>query len=315
MVTGKKILVAGAGGFIGGHLIKRLSTSNEIVATDVKSLNKWFQVHNVSNFPKFDCRDKSNFEKVKSQYDIIINLACDHGGVGYLTNNDYRCLTDVTINLNLLDFAVDTKSLSFMFASSACVYNKSLQDDCSSVVYLAESDAWPAWPDMKYGLEKLYSEELCLATQQQHNIKMFIPRIHGCYGPYNHYNDIKEKAPNALMRKALFDDVIEVWGDGTQKRSFMYVDDVVDGIIRLLESDYHQPINIGSDQVVTLSEVADIAKDVANRDIPVVYLPGTVGVASRCSDNTLVKQILSWEPTIDLVTGLTKTAGWLREQI
>lgn len=310
-----KILIAGAGGFIGGHLVKRLlEQNNSICAVDIKSKEHWFQIHDqASNLDTFDCRINDNFEKIKNiKFDLVINLACDHGGVGYLINNDYRNLTDVTINLNLLNFAITKKIKKYLFASSACVYNKSLQEDINNIVSLRESDAWPANPDMLYGFEKLYSEEVCRSAQATHNIKVYIPRIHGCYGPHNHYNNIKEKAPNALARKALNDKFIEVWGSGKQLRSFMFIDDAVTGIIKLLNSEYHQPINLGSSKTVSMTQVAEIANNIVGLGKEIRYVTGTVGVNARTSDNTLIRKVLGWEPEIDITTGLTRTIEWLK---
>lgn len=315
MITNQTILVAGAGGFIGGHLVNELVNHNNlVVCVDIKCSNDWFQQNTQSaNLENFDCRIAENYKKIQSfKFDIIINLACDHGGVGYLINNDYRSLSDVTINLNLLTFALETRVKKYLFASSACVYNKHLQENISTIVPLAESDAWPADPDMMYGFEKLYSEELCKAAQAVHGIKIYLPRIHGCYGPFNHYNSIREKAPNALARKALDEELIEVWGTGKQMRSFMYVDDAVTGLIKLIESEYHLPINLGSSRMVSMEEVAELANSIVGLKKEIKFVPGTVGVNARTSDNTLIKNILGWEPTIDIRAGLIKTIQWLK---
>lgn len=312
----KTYLITGAGGFIGGHLVASLINSgNKIVATDLKPLAHWFQVHNGAyNIPDLDLR--TNLDPLPLEVDCIINLACDHGGVGYLTNNDFRALMDISINTNLLKFALHNKISDYMFASSACVYNSKLQEDSSQDVYLKESDAWPALPDMKYGLEKLYSEELCLQAQKLHGIRVYLPRIHGCYGPYNHFNEIREKAPNALLRKTVMaNQSVEVWGTGDQRRSFMYVDDAVTGIIKLLSSSCHVPINLGSDVTVTIHEVAKIAQQVVGKNLAIIPVDGTVGVNSRSSDNTFIVDQLDWKPSITIEQGFQKMLPWIQDQV
>lgn len=315
---GKLYLVAGAGGFIAGHLIKRLlDEGNHVIAVDMKCHNDWFQFdRRAVNLDPIDIRNPDWAPAIKNPVYCVINLACDHGGIGYLINNDFRSLFDITINLNLLKWTIDNGVKHYLFASTACVYNANLQEDNSHDVYLKESDAWPALPDMKYGLEKLYGEELCMQAAKQHGINVYLPRIHGCYGPYNHFDDIKEKAPNALLRKALTSqDTLEVWGSGQQRRSFMYVSDAVDGICRLMKSDWHQPINLGSSRTVTMDSVAEIAIALSNRDLKIKHVDATVGVNSRSSDNTLIQSALGWEPGITIEQGLQLTQPWMENEI
>ena len=312
-----KYLIIGAGGFVGGHLIKKLLIDgHDIVAVDIKPLSDWFQVYNDSIcIDNIDCRISEKVKKLPTA-DFVVNLACDHGGVGYLVNNDLRALLDVTININLLQFVIDNNISDYLFASSACVYNSQLQDDNARDIFLKEADAWPSLPDMKYGLEKLYSEELCLEVQKKYGIRMYLPRIHGCYGPYNHFDNIKEKAPNALLRKALIcKDEFEIWGSGKQRRSFMYVDDAIEGICRLMKSSWHLPINLGSDITVTIDQVANIALDIVGKQVPFKYVDAAVGVQSRSSDNKLISNVLGWKPAIDIKTGLSCTRPWMENML
>lgn len=309
-----KYLVTGAGGFIGGHLVKELLKNHQVIAVDIKPLDQWFQVHSTVNIPNIDLRN--NVDSLPSDVDYVLNLACDHGGIGYLSNNNLRSLLDVTININMLNFVLKNSIPNYLFASTACVYNEHLQTNNSIDVYLKEADAWPAAPDMKYGLEKLYSEELCIEANIKHGLKVYIPRIHGCYGPYNHFNEIREKAPNAILRKVLMSDTsVEVWGDGNQRRSFMYVDDVVTGIIKLINSDYHRPINIGSDMTVSINSVVATAMNIVGKQLDVRHVPGALGVQSRSSDNSLIVEQLGWKPSITINQGFEKMLPWMREQI
>lgn len=311
-------LIAGAGGFIGGHLIRRLlNEGNRVIGIDIKPTSQWFQVHDDAiNLESIDLRNVNQLPSFAFEIDTVINLACDHGGIGYLVNNEFRSLFDITININLLNFAINNQVKNYLFASTACVYNSELQEDNSQDVYLKESDAWPALPDMKYGLEKLYGEELCMQAAKHHGINVYLPRIHGCYGPYNHFNNIKEKAPNAILRKALTEDAeIEIWGSGLQRRSFMYVDDAVEGICRLLKSNWHTPINLGSNQTVTIDQVANTAIQLSGKDLAIRHVDATVGVNSRSSDNTLIQHVLGWQPSITVEQGLALTKPWIENEI
>jgi GDP-D-mannose 3',5'-epimerase len=311
-------LIAGGGGFIGGHLIRRLlNDGHRVVAVDIKPHAEWFQLHgDAINLELIDLRNIDCMPNISFDVDTVINLACDHGGIGYLVNNEFRSLFDITININLLNFTIARGIKNYLFASTACVYNSTLQQDSSQDVYLKESDAWPALPDMKYGLEKLYGEEMCMQMASQFDINVYLPRIHGCYGPYNHFNNIKEKAPNAILRKALTaHDTLEVWGTGQQRRSFMYIDDAVEGICRLLQSSWHKPINLGSNKTVTMDQVAQTAIALVGRPLSISHIDATVGVNSRSSDNTLIQQVLSWQPNITIEQGLSLTKHWMENEI
>ena len=259
-----RALVTGSGGFLGGHLVKKLiDLGFEVRAADIKPLDEWFQVHKESeNIDNTNLRLKDNCDKVSKSIDLIFNLACDHGGIGHIMNNHFECMKDVLINSHLIDSAVENNVSKYLYTSSACVYNTNLQLDAENEIKLKEQDAYPALPDSQYGWEKLYSEMVCKQYMIKHGIKIFLPRIHGCYGTHNHFNDGKEKAPNALTRKSLEaikngEMNINIWGDGNQRRSFMYFEDCINGLIKLSESNFHEPINLGSSVSVSINDCVD----------------------------------------------------------
>jgi nucleoside-diphosphate-sugar epimerase len=312
-----KILVTGAGGFLGGHLVKRLSVeypTADITATDIKPLAHWYQVDKRCTLkPEVDLRKFNQCATLfDTPYDQTWMLACDHGGIGYLKTREYECGLDININTNTIQCHMNSSSDLLFFASSACVYNDDLQKDTANVVYLKESDAHPASPDSVYGWVKLLTEKIILAAVEDKKLNARIARIHGCYGPYNSFADIKEKAPNALLRKALVSTIeLEVWNSLDSVRSFMYVDDCIEGFMRLLKTDYKQPINVGSDMTVTIGEVATIAAQVAEKELTIVTVAGEQGVAARSCDCTLMEKVLGWKPTIDVRQGLTLTRKWM----
>ncbi len=309
----KNILVTGAGGFIGGHLVNRLINDGyNVSAVDLKKEDLWFQVNkNSCNFFSKNLRIREICDEVTKGIDTIFNLACDHGGIGHIMNNHYECMKDILINTNLIDSAVNAGVSKYLFTSSACVYNTSLQNEADGNVSLKETDAYPASPDSQYGWEKLFSEMLCKEYMKKHGIEVYLPRIHGCYGTHNHFNDGKEKAPNALVRKAILakrsDLEIEVWGDGKQQRSFMYYEDCIEGLIKIINSKFHEPINLGTTNIVTINECIDcIEKIFDTKFIRKYNLEGTQGVRARNSNNDLIKKVLNWEPTLDINYGFSK---------
>lgn len=317
----KKILVTGAGGFIGGHLIKRLLRDNPsaiIVSTDIKPISDWYQASPETTYnDNIDLRDISQTKKIFDTYgkfDEVWALACDHGGIGYLKSREYECALDASINLNLLQCHIESGSDLFFYTSSACVYNESLQTDTDDIIYLKEDDVHPANPDSVYGWVKLLTEKAVLAAIAERGVNARIARIHGCYGPYNSFDNIKEKAPNALLRKAMSseDGYIDVWSSTDTIRSFMYVDDCVEGLVRLSRSDFNEPINIGSDMTVSIGEVAGIAANVVGNKLDIRVVNGERGVACRSCDCTLMENILKFKPTITVEQGLQMTCGWMK---
>lgn len=316
----KRILITGSGGFIGGFLVKRLlDEGNSIVAVDIKPLNEWYQVHDCVNYDNTDLKILQNCEKVCQNIDEVYNLACSMGGMGFIFNNRVECLHNVEIISNLIKIAYKNGVKKLFQSSSACVYNDDLQQ--TEIVSLKENDAWPAKPEAAYGLEKLYGEEFCIWYRKELGFDTRIARFHNVFGEHGTFDGGREKAPAAICRKVIAAKLsgnheIEIWGDGNQTRSFMYIDDCIDGTRRLMESDFHDPLNIGSSEFVTINQLVDIAEKIAGIKLFRTYkLDAPVGVRGRNSDNTLIKQVLNWEPTINLETGLEKTYKWIYDQM
>tara|TARA_B100000963_G_scaffold361918_1_gene400872 strand:- start:1392 stop:2360 length:969 start_codon:yes stop_codon:yes gene_type:complete len=316
-----KFLVAGAGGFIGGHLVKRLiDLGNKVVAVDNKKLENWYQIHNESENFELDLSLMPNCMKVTQNVNGIFNLACNMGGMGFIENNKALCMISVLINTHLLIAAKENKVKKFFFSSSACAYNVNLQST-DKVIALKETDAYPAMPEDGYGWEKLFSERMCNHFYEDYGMDVKVARYHNVYGPNGTYDGGREKAPAALARKIITSklkglDEIEVWGDGNQKRSFLYIDDCIDASINLFNSSFRGPVNIGSEELVSINEMIDILEHIANKKFNKKYLlDKPKGVKGRNSDNTLIKKELSWEPKYSLSDGLKKTYYWIEEQI
>ena len=316
-----KFLVAGAGGFIGGHLVKRLiDLGNKVVAVDNKKLENWYQIHNESENFELDLSLMPNCMKVTQNVNGIFNLACNMGGMGFIENNKALCMISVLINTHLLIAAKENKVKKFFFSSSACAYNVNLQSK-DKVIALKETDAYPAMPEDGYGWEKLFSERMCNHFYEDYGMDVKVARYHNVYGPNGTYDGGREKAPAALARKIITSklkglDEIEVWGDGNQKRSFLYIDDCIDASINLFNSSFRGPVNIGSEELVSINEMIDILEHIANKKFNKKYLlDKPKGVKGRNSDNTLIKKELSWEPKYSLSDGLKKTYYWIEEQI
>ena len=323
MNKNKKILVVGAGGFIGGHLIKRLlDNGNSIVATDIKPKEYWFQDFDaVENYYSTDMKDISNCRKVTKNIDYVFNMACNMGGMGFIENNKAECMQSVLINTNLLIACKEDNVKKYFFSSSACAYNKTKQQEVF-IKGLKESEAYPADPEDGYGWEKLFSERMCRHFMEDYGIQVRIARYHNIYGPYGTYDGGREKAPAALSRKIIEsklkkDNKIQVWGDGKQTRTFLYVDECVEGTLRLFESDYSEPVNIGSDEQVSINEMIEIIENISGvGKLKKEYqLDKPLGVRGRSSDNTLVKEILSWSYQIKLKDGLKKTYDWIESEV
>ena len=319
----KKILVVGAGGFIGGHLVKKfLKNGNKVIATDIKPKEYWFQdFEEAENYYAADMKDIINCRKVTPGVNYVFNMACNMGGMGFIENNKAECMQSVLINTNLLISSKENKIEKYFFSSSACAYNKSKQEDVF-IEGLKEEDAYPANPEDGYGWEKLFSERMCRHFQEDYGIQVRIARYHNIYGPHGTYDGGREKAPAALCRKVILakkniESKILVWGDGLQTRTFLYIDDCIEGTLRLFNSDYSDPVNIGSDEQVSINEMIKIIEEIAGlKNIEKEHqLDKPKGVRGRSSNNDLVKKILNWSYKIKLKEGLSKTYGWISSEM
>ena len=315
----KKILICGAGGFIGGHLVSHFTknTDFKIVCADIKPLNFWFQLNDQLKNYSCDLKDFDNALEVTQDVDYIYNFACNMGGMGFIENNKAECMLSVLVNTNLLRAAHQNKCKKYFFSSSACVYNASKQND-TFIKGLKESDAYPADPEDGYGWEKLFSERMCRHFMEDYGIEVRVARYHNIYGPYGTYDGGREKAPAALCRKVIKaknnkDNKIEVWGDGKQTRTFLYIDDCIEGTLRLFESDYSDPVNIGSDEQVSINQMIEIIESISGTEkLERIYqLDKPKGVRGRSSNNDLVKKVLNWSFKTKLKDGLKKTYDWI----
>ena len=313
-----KALVTGAGGFIGGHLVKYLKGRGyEVRGADIK-LPEYDETA-ADEFMQVDLRELDNCMNATAGMDEVYHLAADMGGIGYITAN----LAGVSVNntwidSKMLEASRRNKVGRIFYSSSACAYPAYLQEG-ADVTPLKESDAYPAMPEEGYGWEKLYAEKLFEYYAKDYGINVSVARFHNIYGPYGTYDGGKEKAPAAISRKiakAKDGDTIEVWGDGEQTRSFMYVDDCVDGIYRLTQSDFSDPINLGTDRLVTVNELVDMVAAAAGKRIEKRHDTSQAqGVRGRNSDNSLLTQVLNWEPPTSLEDGLRTTYKWIEEQV
>jgi GDP-D-mannose 3',5'-epimerase len=318
----QRILVCGAGGFIGGHLVKNLlgCGAAEIRAVDIKPLDDWYQVHPGSENLTFDLKDKQNCYRAVEGTSAVFQLAADMGGMGFIENNRALCMLSVLINTHMLMAASDVGVQRFLYASSACVYNGEKQVS-ADVVPLKEEDAYPALPEDGYGWEKLFSERMCRHFEEDFRLQCRVARFHNVYGPHGTWDGGREKAPAAICRKVLEAKLsgnhqIEIWGDGHQTRSFMYIDDCIRGVKSIFESDIHEPINLGSSELVTINQLVDLVEEIADIKLERTYnLHAPRGVNGRNSDNTKIRQYLGWEPSIRLRDGMTKTYAWIEKQM
>lgn len=318
----QRVVVCGAGGFIGGHLVKGLLAQgvNVARAVDVKPRDEWYQeAPSVENLV-LDLQDKQACRKAVSGMDIVFNLAADMGGMGFIENNKALCMLSVLINTHLLLAAREFGVERFFFSSSACVYNGDKQKS-PDVKPLAEADAYPALPEDGYGWEKLFSERMCRHFEEDFGLQCRVARYHNVYGPLGTYTGGREKAPAAICRKVIEAKIsgrheIEIWGDGNQTRSFMYIDDCLKGTQMILESEIHEPINLGSSELVSINQLVDIVEDIAGIKLERRYkLDAPKGVNGRNSDNTKIRQYLGWEPSVRLRDGMAKTYAWIEEQM
>lgn len=317
-----KILVAGAGGFIGGWLVRDLLNSGftNIVAVDSKDFSDWYQIFDESTNQILDLRDSQNCSKAMQGVNVVYNLAADMGGMGFIENNKALCMLSVLINTNLINLSKSQNVSKYFFASSACVYNQSKQLDPHNLG-LKESDAYPADPEDGYGWEKLFSERMCNHFYEDFGLEVRVGRFHNVYGPYGTYDGGREKAPAAVCRKVARavitgDHQIDIWGDGNQTRSFTYIDDTIQGVNLLMAGNYALPINIGSNEEVSINQLVDIVEDIANVKLTRRYLlDAPKGVRGRNSENSLINEIFNWAPSISLKDGLTKTYNWIFQEM
>ena len=319
MNAARRLLVTGGGGFIGHHLIKRLKSDGHWVrGADLK-----YPEYEKTPADEFEILDLRRWEDclkaTRGGIDQVYNLAADMGGIGYITANHADIArNNILINAHMLEASRQNVVKRFLFSSSACVYAQSKQKD-ADVAPLREEDAFPADPEPGYGWEKLYAEELNRYYWHDFKFETRIVRFHNVYGPLGTYDGGKEKAPAAISRKVALaedGDHIEIWGDGKQTRSFMYVDDCVEGLLRIMASDYHDAINLGTEEIVTINQLVDLVCKVAGKRLKKSHnLTGPQGVRGRNSDNSRLRTVLGWEPSITLSAGLKKTYPWIEREL
>jgi GDP-D-mannose 3', 5'-epimerase len=316
------IVVCGAGGFIGGHLVKALVNQGDrpVRAVDIRPLDEWQQISLEAENLQLDLSEKQACDQALYGASEVYNLAADMGGMGFITNNKALCMLSVLINTHLLMAAEKYEVQRFFYSSSACIYPVHRQTS-PNVIALKESDAYPAMPEDGYGWEKLFGERMCHHFSEDFGLITRVARYHNVYGPYGTYMGGREKAPAAICRKVIEAKLsgvheIEIWGDGKQTRSFMYIDDCVKGTMALMASPIADPLNIGSSQLVTINQLVDIVEDIAQIKLKRTYnLSAPKGVNGRNSDNTLIQAKLGWQPSISLEVGMEKTYRWVYEQM
>ena len=314
----KKILVCGAGGFIGTHLVRSLRAQGHyVIGADLKFPE--FSITECNEFHQVDLRNQRSVTRlIKRDIDEIYQLAADMGGAGYIFigDNDADIMhNSAIINLNILHEMTFKKIPKIFYSSSACIYPERNQLDPDNPV-LTEASAYPAEPDSEYGWEKLFSERLYASYARNYGIDVRVARLHNVFGPDGTYNDGKEKAPAALCRKIIqADSTVEVWGPGTQTRSFLYIDDCIEGIHRLMASSHTEPINIGSDRMIAINDLVHLISTVIGKPVQIKNISGPQGVMGRTSDNTLIYQILGWKPSDNLELGLKQTYQWIEQQL
>jgi len=317
MFDRKRALVCGAGGFIGGHLVKHLKDKGYFVrGVDIK-----MHEHRESCADEFvlgDLREQDFCRQITSdmQFDELYQLAADMGGAGYIFTGEHDAAVmhnSATINLNMVEEARKTKISKVFYSSSACIYPANIQEETDNPG-LKETDAYPAGPDSEYGWEKLFSERLYLSYLRNYGMEIHIARFHNIFGPYGTWEGGKEKSPAAMCRKvaeASNGGEIEIWGDGKQTRTFLYIDECIEGVMRLMNSNVTGPVNIGSDELISINGLAGMAMGIAEKNLTFKHVPGPLGVRGRSSDNTYIQQVLGWRPTAKLVDGMKLTYQWI----
>jgi GDP-D-mannose 3',5'-epimerase len=320
-VSEKRIVVAGAGGFIGGHLVKDLVRSgSQVVAVDSKPFEEWHQIAEKAENRIADLRDKSACYEATEGATQVYNLAADMGGMGFIETHKALCMLSVLINTHLLLAARHHGVERFFFSSSACVYSIYKQGS-PDVAPLKETDSYPAMPEDGYGWEKLFSERMCRHFTDEFEVDARVARYHNVYGPNGTFEGGREKAPAAMCRKVAEAKLsgghdIEIWGDGEQTRSFMYIDDCIRGTRAIMDSNIEEPINLGSSELVTVNRLVDIVEEIAGTSLKRRYdVSAPKGVRGRNSDNTLIRDRLGWEPSITLRVGLEHTYRWVHDQL
>jgi nucleoside-diphosphate-sugar epimerase len=320
IMTAKKALVCGAGGFIGSHMVRRLRAEGYWVrGADLKHPD--FSTSEANEFIVADLRLRESWEAILDEgMDEVYQFAADMGGAGYIftgENDAHVMHNSAMINLHAADFAVKRKAKKIFYSSSACMYPAYNQEDPNNPK-CAEETAYPAAPDSEYGWEKLFSERLYFAFSRNFGLNARVARFHNIFGVEGTWRGGKEKAPAALIRKVAEQDdggFIEVWGDGQQTRSFLYIDECIEAVRRLMESSFAGPVNIGSEEMVTINQMAEMIIKIAGKKITIKNIPGPTGVRGRNSDNNLLRKELGWEPTQSLLDGLKKTYPWIATQL
>lgn len=314
-------VVTGGGGFIGGHLVAHLlDQGRRVRAVDRKPLSEWYQVHADVDNRSLDLQEREACETTVEGASTIYNLAADMGGMGFIENNKALCMLSVLINTNLLIAAQQVGVGRYFFSSSACVYaaDKQVSIDLTA---LKEEDAYPAMAEDGYGWEKLFSERMCRHFLEDFGLTTRVARYHNVYGEHGTFEGGREKAPAAICRKIIEAHLaghrqIDVWGDGEQTRSFMYISDCIEGTSKIMESDITEPINLGSSELVSINQLVDIVEEIAGVRVKRNYLlDAPVGVRGRNSDNTLIRKYLDWEPSVSLKDGLERTYRWIYDEM
>ena len=315
------ILVTGAGGFIGGHLVSDLLRQNfQVRAVDVKPMNDWYQIHQSAENQQRNLADVNECRLAVEGIEGVYNLAADMGGMGFIESHKADCMLTVLINTHMLMAAREAGASRFFFSSSACVYS-AIKQEVTNLKPLRESDAYPAMPEDGYGWEKLFSERMCRHFSEDFGIETRVARFHNVYGPFGTYDGGREKAPAAICRKIANAKIsgnneIEIWGDGNQTRSFMYIDDCVKGTQLIMNGTSSEPVNLGSEEMVSINQLVSITEEIAGIKIERKYnLDAPQGVRGRTSDNTMMRELYNWEPTKSLLSGLAKTYEWIYDEM
>lgn len=319
---GRHAIVAGAGGFIGGHLVKSLFERGyeSVRAVDKKPFDQWYQFDERAQNLVMDLEQLDACQRACEGTTDVFNLAADMGGMGFIENNKALCMLSVLINTHMLIAAKDAGVGRFFFSSSACVYNADKQR-ATDVTALVEADAYPAMAEDGYGWEKLFSERMCRHFREDFGIETRVARFHNVYGPEGTWDGGREKAPAAMCRKVLETQMsgdlsINIWGDGEQTRSFMYIDDCIEGIHRIHDGEFTEPINLGSSELVSINQLVDVVERIANVSVERSYdLSAPKGVRGRNSDNTLIQSVFGWEPGTSLAEGMRHTFQWIRSEM